>query len=113
MRVLIADDNELVRRGIARLLSVDKELESGGEASNSSETLEKADELTPDLVLLDVSMPGMNGLNMAELLRQKLPALEIPIISQHDPNQLPLRSPEAGAMVVSTRRESRRTYCRH
>jgi DNA-binding NarL/FixJ family response regulator len=97
MRVLIADDKELVRRGIARLLSVDKELEIGGEASNSSETLQKADELTPDLILLDISMPGMNGLNMAQLLRQKLPALEVLIISQHDPNQLLPRSPEAGA----------------
>jgi two-component system response regulator NreC len=97
MRILIADDNELVRRGIARLLSVDKELEICGEASNSSETLQKADELVPDLILLDISMPGMNGLNTAQLLRQKLPALKILIISQHDSSQLLPRSLEAGA----------------
>jgi YesN/AraC family two-component response regulator len=81
MRVLIADDNELVRRGTARLLSVEKELEICGEASNSRETLQKPDELMPDLILLDISMPGMNGLNTAQLLRQKLPVLKILIIS--------------------------------
>jgi DNA-binding NarL/FixJ family response regulator len=97
MRVLIADDNELVRRGTARLLSVEKELEICGEASNSRETLQKPDELMPDLILLDISMPGMNGLNTAQLLRQKLPALKILIISQHDSSQLLPRSLEAGA----------------
>ena len=97
MRVLIADDNELVRRGIAKLLSSDEELEVCGEASNSSETLQKADELMPDLIPLDVSMRGMNGLETAQLLRQKRPALKILIISQHDRNQLLPRALEAGA----------------
>ena len=97
MRVLIADDNELLRRGIAKLLSSEEELEVCGEASNSSETLQKADELLPDLILLDISMPGMNGLNTAKLLREKLPALKILIISQHDPHLLLPRSLEAGA----------------
>jgi DNA-binding NarL/FixJ family response regulator len=68
-----------------------------GEASNSSETLEKVDELKSDLILLDINMPGMNGSNTAQLLRQKHPALKILIISQHDANQLLPRSLEAGA----------------
>ena len=97
MRVLIADDNELVRRGIVKLLSGDEDLEVCGEASDSSETLQKADELMPDLILLDVSMRGINGLETAQLLRQKRPAFKILIISQHDPNQLLPRSLEAGA----------------
>ena len=70
MRVLIADDNPLARRGIPRLLSGDKDLQVCGEASDSNETLQKAGELEPDLVLLDVSMPGMNGLDTARLLRE-------------------------------------------
>lgn len=97
MKVLIADDNELVRRGIAKLLSGDKELEICGEASNSSETLQKVDELMPDLILLDISMPEMNGLHTAQLLSQTHPKLKILIISQHDANQLLPRSLEAGA----------------
>lgn len=97
MRVLIADDNELIRRGIVALLSAEKDVEICGEASDSTETLKKADELRPDLVLLDVSMPGTNGLHTAQLLSQKLPSLKILIMSQHDPNQLLPRSLEAGA----------------
>ena len=97
MRILIADDSSGVRRGIAGLLSGDADLEVCGEAADSNETLQKADELRPDLILLDVSMPGMNGLDTAQVLRQKLPALKILIISQHDPKQLLPRSLEAGA----------------
>lgn len=73
MRVLIADDNPLARRRIARLLSGDKDLQVCGEASDSNETLQKTGELEPDLVLLDVSMPGMNGLDTARLLRESEP----------------------------------------
>lgn len=97
MRVLITDDNEQVRRGIAGLLSGEKDLEVCGEASDSNETIRKAGELKPDVVLLDVSMPGTNGLNTAQILRQQLPALKILIISQHDSSQLLPRSLEAGA----------------
>jgi two-component system response regulator NreC len=97
MRILIADDNQLVRRGIAGLLSGENTCEICGEASNADETLQKADELRPDLILLDVSMPGTDGLNTAQLLKQKFPALKILIISQHDPKQLLPRSLEAGA----------------
>jgi len=57
----------------------------------------KVDELKPDLILLDLNMPGMNGLSTAQLLRQKYNALKILIISQHDANQLLPRSLEAGA----------------
>jgi two-component system, NarL family, response regulator NreC len=97
MKILIADDNQLVRRGIAGLLSREKDMEVCAEASDASETVQKADELRPDLVLLDVSMPGMNGLKIAQLLREKIPALKILIISQYDPELLLPRSLEVGA----------------
>lgn len=97
MRVLIADDNELVRRGIAGLLSTDKRLELCGEATDSAETLQKADELRPDLILLDVSMSGRDGLSTARILRLRFPKVKILIVSQHDVEQLLPRSLEAGA----------------
>jgi two-component system response regulator NreC len=97
MRILIADDNKLVRRGIVGLLSAENGLEVCGEASDSNETLQKAGVLKPDVILLDVSMPGTNGLNTAHLLRQQLPALKILIVSQNDPDLLLPRSLEAGA----------------
>lgn len=97
MRVLIADDNERVRRGIANLLSNDNRYEVCGEASNASDTLQKTGDLNPDVLLLDVSMPGMNGLDMARLVRQKFPDVKILIVTQHDPQQILPRSLEVGA----------------
>jgi len=95
MRILIADDNDVVRRGVVRLLS-----ETGwnvcGEARDGLEALQKARELLPDVILLDFSMPGMNGLEAARLLRQELPEAKILMLSQHDPIQLLPSVVEAG-----------------
>lgn len=97
MRILIADDNQLVRRGIAGLLANEKDCEVCGEAADASEAIQKASDLRPDIVLLDVSMPGTNGLDVARLLRQQSRTVKILMISQHDPQQLLPRSLEAGA----------------
>jgi DNA-binding NarL/FixJ family response regulator len=96
MRIFIADDNDAVRRGVVRLLSSETGWEVCGEARDGSESLQKARELRPDLILLDVSMPGMNGLEVARLLRQELPGAKILVISQHDPIQLLPSVVEAG-----------------
>ena len=97
MRILIADDNEVVRRGIGSLLSGHSGYEVCGEASDSAGTIQKVGELHPDLILLDVSMPGTNGLETARILKQQLPQTKIIIISQHDPKLMLQRSLEAGA----------------
>jgi len=96
MRIFIADDNDAVRRGVVRLLSSETGWEVCGEARDGSESLQKARELRPDLILLDVSMPGMNGLEVARLLRQELPGAKILVISQHDPIHLLPSVVEAG-----------------
>lgn len=97
MRILIADDNEWVRRGVGNILSSMPHWEVCGEAKDGADTLQKAAELLPDLILLDVSMPGLSGLEVARLLRAKVPATKILIMSQHDPAVLLSRSIDAGA----------------
>jgi len=97
MRILLADDNQLVRRGIAALLAQQDDWELCGEASNSQEAIEKASELLPDLVLLDVSMPGRNGLETTRALKQRFPQTTILLITQHDPRQMLPRALEVGA----------------
>jgi DNA-binding NarL/FixJ family response regulator len=97
MRILIADDNPLVRRGIQGILSSEPACEVCGEAANAIETLEKARRLRPDVVLLDVSMPGTDGLETARLLHQQSPEIHILMMSQHDPAQLLIPSRQAGA----------------
>ncbi len=97
MRILIADDSKIVRHCIAELLSTDRTHEVCGEAANSDETLQKTSQLRPDLVLLDVSMPGVSGLETARLLRKQAPEVKILIMSHNDASQLLPQSKNAGA----------------
>ena len=96
MRIFIADDNDAVRRGVVGLLSSETGWKVCGEARDGSEAVQKARELRPDLILLDISMPGMNGLEVARLLRQALPEAKILVVSQHDPIHLLPSVVEAG-----------------
>ena len=97
MRILIADDNDMVRHGLRGILLSEASWEICGEARDGIEALRKARELMPDLIILDISMPGLNGLKVANLLRQEVPAAKILVISQHDPIVLLPRAVEAGA----------------
>ena len=97
MRILIADDNQFVRRGVAEILSSLAGCNVCGEASNGLEAFQMSQEMRPDLVLLDISMPGTNGLETARLLRKEIPGIKILIMSQHDPVQLLPSVLEAGA----------------
>src|ERR1700730_9436242 len=97
MRILIADDNEFVRRGIFGLLAQQEGCEVCGEARDSADAIQKASEVHPDLILLDVSMPGKNGLETARVLKETLQQVKILIITQHDPKQMLPRSLEVGA----------------
>lgn len=86
MQILIADDSDAVRRGVIRLLSVEADWIVCGEAKDGSEALRKARELLPDVILLDINMPGASGLQVARQLRLELPTAKILLISQHDPS---------------------------
>jgi len=98
MRILIADDNAQVRRGVASFLSAaDPNCEICGEAADGQQAVELAKQLSPDVVLLDVSMPGVSGLETARLLRQEAPTVKIIIMSQHDPAQLLPQALDVGA----------------
>jgi len=97
MRILIADDNEMVRRGVMGLLSSETGWEVCGEARDGLEALQKVRELLPNCVLLDISMPGINGLEVARLIRQEVPKTKIIVMSQHDPIQMLPRVIAVGA----------------
>ncbi len=97
MRILIADDNLQVRRGIARLLATEPSFHVCGESGNAPDTIRQACELLPDVILLDLSMSGSNGLDTARTLRQRVPRSKILIVSQHEPGHLLSFSKDAGA----------------
>jgi DNA-binding NarL/FixJ family response regulator len=96
LRILVADDNDMVRRGVVAILSADPDWNICGEARDGTEALQKARDLHPDLILLDVSMPGVNGLEVARRLRLEVPNAKILVMSQHDPVQLLPSVIEAG-----------------
>jgi len=97
MRILVADDSRAVRRGLVNLLSLEKSWQVCGEVEDGASVLPKARELRPELVLLDMSMPGMNGLEAAAELRREFPQIKILILSQHDPAPLSAAAKIAGA----------------
>jgi DNA-binding NarL/FixJ family response regulator len=97
MRILIADDSDAVRRGIIGLLAAEKDLEICGEVASGEECVRLGRELRPGLVLLDISMPGLNGLEAATVLRREISEIRILILSQHDPAVLEPSARAAGA----------------
>lgn len=97
MRILIADDHELVRRGLRSLLASRTGWNVCGEAKDGLEAVEKARLLHPDVVLLDITMPELNGLDAARQIRRDDPNMEIVILSQHDPREMTAPALQAGA----------------
>jgi DNA-binding NarL/FixJ family response regulator len=76
--ILIADDNLFIREALCRVFEREEDLDVCGEAENGREAVDKAQELHPDLILLDLSMPMMNGLDATRILKQMMP--EVPVI---------------------------------
>jgi YesN/AraC family two-component response regulator len=73
VRILVADDHEAVRKGVCAILSSRLDIEVCGEASNGQDAIDKAHELKPDLITLDITMPVLNGIDAARIIRQTLP----------------------------------------
>jgi two-component system, NarL family, invasion response regulator UvrY len=96
-RILIVDDHESICNSLRRLLSTGSGLQVCGEAHDGIDAIEKAKELKPDLVLMDVNMPRMNGLEATRLIRKEMPGTEVLIISQNEPAMLRGQANEVGA----------------
>ena len=97
VRILIADDHEIIRQGLRSLLSLRADWNICGEAADGFDTIAKARQLKPDVILLDISMPHLNGLAVARFIHRELPKSEIVVVSQHDPSQMRSRAMAAGA----------------
>ncbi len=81
--VLIVDDVEIIRRALCELFTSEADFDVCGEAENGREAIEKAQELYPDLIVLDLSMPVMNGIDAARVLRKLMPTVPLIVFSEY------------------------------
>lgn len=103
VRILIADDHELTRRGVQVCLESQPDWKVVGEAATGSEAVEKAKLLKPDVVVLDISMPELNGLETTRQILEAVPQAEIVILTMHDSEKLVQRALQAGARAFVTK----------
>ena len=97
IKILIVDDHAAVRNCIRSMMASRSEWKVCGEACNGIEAIEKAATLKPDLVLMDLSMPRLGGLEATRIIRRESPATKVLVISQNDPLMSTRDAIEAGA----------------
>ena len=103
--VLLADDHRILREGIRSLLEKEPDIEVVAEASEGGEAVAKAQQLSPDLVLMDITMPGMNGLEATRQIKALKPGVKVLILTMHEGNQYIsefLRSGASGYVLKDT-----------
>ena len=105
IRVLIVDDHVPVRRGIRLLLSSDPSLSICGEAGDGIEAVEKAATLRPDVILMDITMPRMDGLKATRAIKQAVPATRVILVSHNDPGIVQQHATEVNADAVVAKSE--------
>lgn len=97
IRLVIADDHAVLRQGLASLLSDSADIEVVGEAADGAQTLEVVGRCSPDVLVLDISMPGPGLLQILQRLKEQVPGLRILILSTHPEEQYAIRALRAGA----------------
>ncbi len=103
IKVMLVDDHDLVRTGIRRLLEDAGDIEVVGEAGSGETALEQVEAANPDVVLMDINMPGIGGLEATRKLLRRNPELRIIIVTMHDDDLFPQRLMKAGAMGYLTK----------
>jgi two-component system nitrate/nitrite response regulator NarL len=106
VRILVADDQELIRKRVCSTLEERAGLQVCAEAANGQEAVEKTRELKPDLVILDITMPVLNGLDAARMIQEFSPQTPIVILSVHKSKQLMEEAQKVGVRGYVTKAEA-------
>jgi DNA-binding NarL/FixJ family response regulator len=111
IRVLLADDHALFRRGVASLLAAESDFEVIGEAADGQQALEKTRELMPDVILMDVSMPVMDGLAATRRIKAEMPYARIVILTVSDGEHGLLEAVRCGAAGYLSKKIDPQALC--
>jgi DNA-binding NarL/FixJ family response regulator len=106
IRVLLADDHSIVRAGLSRLVEESLDMEVVAEAADGLEALRLVQEHTIDVAVIDISMPGLDGLEVTARLRDEFPGLPVIILTMHEEEQYVVRAIEAGAKGYITKKSA-------
>ncbi len=112
IRVMLVDDHSVVRQGLRMFLSLDKELEVVGEACDGEEAVRLADELRPDVVLMDLLMPGMDGIAATSVIRRELPKTEVIALTSILEDEKVVGAVRAGAIGYLLKDTQAQELCR-
>ncbi len=112
LRILVADDQEAIRKRVRSILVSKRTFEVCAEVPNGREAVEKARELKPDLIILDITMPELNGLEAARLIRQFSPETPIVILSVHKSRQLMYEAQKIGVQGYVTKEDANQDLIR-
>lgn len=108
IRVLVVDDHAILRDGIRSLLESQEDIIVVGEAENGADALEQVGKVLPDIVLMDISMPRMNGLEATHLIKERYPQVKVLILTQHDNHEYITPALQSGAAGYVLKRSGRR-----
>ncbi len=97
IRVLLADDHDILRQGLKMLLSLQQEMQVVGEARTGREAVEMVQELQPDVVVMDITMPEMDGLEACRIIHNQQPATQVLFLTMHESEEYFLQSLRMGA----------------
>ena len=103
IKLIIADDHAIVREGLKQILSANADMEVAGEAQNGQEVLDQISKKNFDVLLLDMSMPGLSGIDLIKRVKEKKPGIAILILSMHQEDQFAVRALKAGASGYLTK----------
>ena len=103
IKVLIIDDHPLFRQGICWSLSAEKDIEVIGQAENGTEAIKLTETLNPNVVLLDINLPGLNGLEVARVLKRRTPRIGIIVLSIHDDDEQLFNAIKVGASAYASK----------
>jgi len=103
IRIFVVDDHRVIRQGLFALLSFHSDIEMVGEAADGQEAVDKARQLHPDVILMDINMPGMDGIQATRIIHSELPGVRIIGLSMHDKQDQADQMIQAGASAYCSK----------